>query len=103
MKIGGVGGVKTYPQARGQGYASAALCCAITALHDDHRVAFSLLVCQAHVMPFYTRLGWLPFAGRLVVEQPSGSIVFTVNQSMGLAGLQPAPPAGLIDMAGLPW
>jgi aminoglycoside 2'-N-acetyltransferase I len=103
VKIGGVGGVKSHPQARGQGYASAALRCAALALHNDHRVAFSLLVCQAHLLPFYQKLGWLPFAGHLMVEQPGGPIEFTVNRVMVLPGLHPAPQAGVIDLAGLPW
>jgi hypothetical protein len=102
VKIGGVGGVKTRPQARGQGYASAALRCAALALRDNHQVAFSLLVCQAHLLPFYQKLGWLPFAGRLVVEQRGGSIEFTVNRVMVLPGLQPAPQHGLIDLAACP-
>jgi len=83
VKIGGVGSVKTHPRAQGRGYASAGLRRAATALHDDHQVAFSLLVCQEHLLPFYHRLGWIPFSGRLVVEQPSGSTV-TINRPMGL-------------------
>jgi predicted N-acetyltransferase YhbS len=103
VQIGGVGSVKTHPQAQGRGYASAALRCAAAALHDDHHVAFSLLVCQAHLLPFYGRLGWLPFPGRLVVEQPGGSIVLTANRSMVLPGLHSAPQQGVIDLRGLPW
>jgi aminoglycoside 2'-N-acetyltransferase I len=103
VKIGGIGGVKTHPQAQGRGYASAALRRAATTLHDDHHVAFSLLVCQEHLLPFYGRLGWLPFPGRLVVEQPSGPTVFTINRPMVLTGLCPAPQGGVIDLRGLPW
>ena len=103
VKIGGVGGVKTHPQAQGRGYASAALRRAATALKDEHRVAFSLLVCQAHLLPFYGRLGWIPFPGRVIVEQPGGSIVFTLNRPMVLPGLCPAPQEGVIDLRGLPW
>ena len=103
VKIGGIGGVKTHPQAQGRGYASAALRRAATALLDDHHVAFSLLVCQAHLLPFYGRLGWLPFPGRLVVEQPGGPTVFTINHPMVLPGLHPAPREGVIDLRGLPW
>jgi GNAT superfamily N-acetyltransferase len=103
VQIGGIGSVKTHPQAQGRGYASAALRRAATALHDDHHVAFSLLVCQAHLLPFYGRLGWLPFPGRLVVEQPGGSVVFTMNRPMVLPGLRPAPQEGVIDLRGLPW
>jgi GNAT superfamily N-acetyltransferase len=103
VKLGGIGGVKTHPQAQGRGYASAALRRAATALHDDHHVAFSLLVCQAHLLPFYGRLGWLPFSGRLVVEQPGGAIIFTINRPMVLPGLLSAPQEGVIDLRGLLW
>jgi len=103
VHIGGIGSVKAHPQAQGQGYASAALRRATTALQDDHRVAFSLLVCQAHLLPFYGRLGWLPFLGRLVVEQPNGPMLFTVNRPMVLPGLQPAPQEGAIDLQDFPW
>jgi GNAT superfamily N-acetyltransferase len=103
VTIGGVGSVKTHPQAQGRGYTSAALRRAATALHDDHHVAFSLLVCQARLLPFYGRLGWLPFPGRLIVEQPGGPIVFTINRPMVLPGLCPAPQEGVIDLRGLPW
>ena len=103
VKIGGVGSVKTHPRAQGRGYASAGLRRAATALHDDHGVAFSLLVCQAHLLTFYTRLGWLPFAGRLLVEQPTSPTVITLNHPMVLSGLSAAPQGGIIDLKGLPW
>jgi GNAT superfamily N-acetyltransferase len=103
VKIGGVGSVKTHPRAQGRGYASAGLRRAATALHDDHRVAFSLLVCQEHLLPFYSRLGWLPFAGCLIVAQATGPTVFTINRPMVLAGLSAAPQEGMIDLKGLPW
>ena len=103
MTIGGVGSVKTHPQARGRGYASAGMRRAATVLHEDHRVAFSLLVCQEHLVPFYGRLGWTVFPGRFVVEQPAGRTVFTINRPMVLSGLRPAPEDGIIDIDGLPW
>jgi predicted GNAT family N-acyltransferase len=103
VNIGGIGGVKTHPQAQGRGYASAALRRAAAILHDDHNVAFALLVCQEHLLPFYGRLGWRPFLGRLIVEQASGPIVFTINRPMVLLGRCPAPQAGIIDLRGLPW
>jgi GNAT superfamily N-acetyltransferase len=103
VKIGGVGSVKTHPRAQGRGYASAGLRRAATALHDDHQVAFSLLVCQEHLLPFYNRLGWLPFSGRLLVEQRTGPTVFTINHPMVLSGLSAAPQYGMIDLKGLPW
>ena len=103
VKIGGVGSVKTHPWAQGRGYASAGLRRAATALHDDHRVAFSLLVCQEHLLPFYQRLGWLPFTGRMLVEQVTGPTVFMINHPMVLSGQSTAPQDGIIDLKGLPW
>jgi aminoglycoside 2'-N-acetyltransferase I len=103
VKMGGVGGVKTHPRAQGRGYASAGLRRAASALHDDHQVAFSLLVCQEHLLPFYSRLGWVPFSGCLMVEQPTGPTVFAINRAMVLSGMSAAPRDGLIDLKGLPW
>ena len=103
IKIGGVGSVKTHPRARGHGYASGGLRRAANALHDDHQVAFSLLVCRDPFLPFYGRLGWLPFTDTLRVEQPTGSIVFNSYRPMVLAGLGKAPQHGTIDLKGLPW
>jgi hypothetical protein len=102
-RIGGIGSVKTHPHAEGRGYASAGLRQATAVLEDDHRVAFSLLVCQDHLLSFYGRLGWLAFPGRLLVEQPTGRIEFTVNRPMVLAGRHAAPKTGTIDLNGLPW
>jgi GNAT superfamily N-acetyltransferase len=103
VRIGGVGSVKTHPRAEGRGYGSAALRRAAAVLGEDHQVAFSLLVCQEHLLRFYGRLGWRPFPGRLVVEQPGGPMVFTVNQPMVLTGRRAAPREGVIDLAGPPW
>jgi GNAT superfamily N-acetyltransferase len=102
VAIGGVGSVKTHPRAEGRGYASAGLRRAAAFL-DDHRVDFSLLVCREELLPFYGRRGWLAFDGRLMVEQPSGRTVFTVNRPMVAAGIRAAPRAGVIDLLGLPW
>jgi Acetyltransferase (GNAT) domain len=103
VTIGGVGSVKTHPAAERHGYASAGLRRAQAALVEEHRVEFSLLVCQEHLLPFYGRLGWLAFGGRLLVQQPAGRILFTVNRPMVQAARAAAPRAGTIDLEGLPW
>jgi hypothetical protein len=103
VRIGGVGSVKTHPRAEGRGYATAGLRRAADALSDDHQVAFSLLVCRDHLLPFYSRLGWRAFSGRLLVEQPTGRLEFTINRPMVLPGRGPAPEGGLIDLHGPPW
>ena len=103
VKIGGIGSVKTHPRAERCGYATAGLRRAASVLIDDHHVAFSLLVCQEHLLSFYNRLGWLAFSGRLIVEQPAGPTIFTINRPMVLAGLHSAPGEGIIHLKGLPW
>jgi len=88
----------------GRGYASAAIRLATAALNDDHhRVEFSLLVCRDHLLPFYSRFGWLDFTGRLFVEQPAGRVEFTIDRPIVLAGRRPAPRDGTIDLNGAPW
>jgi predicted GNAT family N-acyltransferase len=103
VRIGGIGSVKTHPRMEGRGYASAAIRLAMATLNDEHRVAFSLLVCRAHLLPFYRRFGWLDFAGRVFVEQAAGRVEFTINRTMVLPGLSSAPRDGTIDLNGPPW
>ncbi len=103
VRIGGIGSVKTHPRAEGRGHASAGLRRAAASLAGDHAVAFSLLVCREQLLPFYERLGWSPFGGQLIVEQPAGRVVFTANRPMVLPGVREAPRDGVIDLNGLPW
>jgi GNAT superfamily N-acetyltransferase len=103
VTIGGVGSVKTHPRHEGRGYATAGLRRAAAALNADHGVGFSLLVCRDHLLPFYERLGWRLFPGRLLVEQPAGRTEFTFNRTMVLPGARPAPGGGTIDLQGPPW
>lgn len=103
VTIGGVGSVKTHPRAEGRGYASAGMRRAAEVLRDEHGVAFSLLVCREHLLPFYDRLGWLAFTGRLLVQQPAGPMEFAINRTMVLPGHRPAPVDGVIDLDGPPW
>jgi hypothetical protein len=103
VTIGGVGSVKTHPRCQGRGYATAGLRRAEAALNADHGVAFSLLVCRDDLLPFYARLGWRRFPGRLLVQQPGGRTEFTFNRTMVLPGGRPAPEGGTIDLQGPPW
>lgn len=101
--IGGIGGVKTHPAARGEGYASAGLREAVRFFTDPLRVAFALLVCLPPLVPYYARHGWRQFHGTLLVEQPGGTVPFTANLPMVLPILAPAPTSGTIDLCGEPW
>jgi GNAT superfamily N-acetyltransferase len=103
VTIGGVGSVKTHPRWEGRGYASAGLRRAAAVLTGDHAVGFCLLVCRDALLPYYERLGWRAFPGRLLVEQPAGRVEFTHNRPMVLTGRRAAPAGGVIDLHGPPW
>lgn len=103
VRVGGIGGVKTHPAARGQGYARAALQRAATFMADELGAAFGVLVCREALLPFYGGLGWQPFAGTLLVEQPGGRVPFTFNRPLTLPLREAAPSGGTLDLCGLPW
>jgi GNAT superfamily N-acetyltransferase len=102
VRIGGVGGVKTHPEARGRGLASAAVRRAVELLRE-HGADFALLVCEPGLIPFYERLGWVPHDGGLVVRQHGKSIEFTFNLPMVHPLRDATLPAGVIDLVGPPW
>ena len=102
VRIGGVGGVKTHPDARGWGCASAAMARAAAFFADEARVPFAFLVTLDRRL-FYERLNWRLFGGVVNVEQPGGTIHFTANEPMVYSVRRTAPAAGALDLQGLPW
>ena len=101
--IGGIGSVKSHPEARGRGHASAAVTRVVRFLEDKSEVDFTLLFCRPEIAPFYARLGWKSFAGQVLVEQPQGKGPLTGFATMVRTGTRPAPARGLIDVCGRPW
>jgi GNAT superfamily N-acetyltransferase len=101
--IGGVGGVMTHPSREGKGYASQAMREASRRFEADLKVSYALLFCHPHLVAFYKRLGWKPFEGKLLVEQPGGKVEFSVHGPMVLDIKEPAPFGGSLDLNGLPW
>ena len=103
VRIGGLGNVKTHPEARRRGYADAAIA-EVLRFHQQHGgIDFALLFCTAHNVPFYRKRGWQTFGGDVLIEQPQGAMRFTVYQAMCQALEHPAPEAGTIDLCGEPW
>jgi aminoglycoside 2'-N-acetyltransferase I len=100
--VGGIGGVATRPDSRGQGYASIALNAAVQTLRDHEAVQFALLFCEPHNFAFYEARGWHPFAGEIYAEQPEGRIRFEAMAPF-VFDLSRAPRHGTIDLCGLPW
>jgi hypothetical protein len=103
VRVGGVGGVKTHPAARGRGFASRGLRRAAEFYQEQPAVDFGLLVCEPHLIDYYARLGWREFGGRLLVRQRGGVAEFTLNRVMTLAVRSQGLAAGTIDLCGPPW
>lgn len=100
--IGGVGGVKTHPIARGRGYGAAVMREAVR-LWTERLVDFGLLVCEPGLIDYYTQLGWTEFDGELLTLQKGKSVPFEFNKVMLLGvGVRP-PRTGVIDLTGPPW
>jgi aminoglycoside 2'-N-acetyltransferase I len=103
VRIGGIGGVMTHPEAQGKGFARAAMRRAQDVFASDPAIVFALLVCPSSRVSFYERLDWRRFGGRLLVAQPAGAIAFTVNAVLVRPIHGIAPQTGTLDLCGLPW
>jgi aminoglycoside 2'-N-acetyltransferase I len=102
VRIGGVGGVKTHPRARGRGLGSGVVRLAVELLRGQG-ADFALLVCEPALIPFYGRLGWVPHTGGLHVLQDGETVEFTFNLPMVHPLRDTALPDGVIDLMGPPW
>ncbi len=103
VRIGGIGGVKSHPRARGLGHGGAAVRRLVAFLAEQPELDFALLFCAPEVAPFYDRLGWTPFAGEVVVTRHGTKAPLDGFEAMTCGLARPAPRAGLIDVCGLPW
>ena len=102
-RIGGIGGVATHPASQGKGYASQSMREAAKRFQEELQVDYALLFCRPQLVPFYNRLGWKSFEGKVFVEQPKARIDFTANGAMVLDVKEKAPLDGVLDLNGLPW
>lgn len=103
VQIGGIGGVKTHPAARGYGHARQGIQRAVEFFQASPAVAFALLVCEPPLIGYYARLGWQEFAGRLLITQRGVATEFTFNRVMVHGIRDEAPTTGTIDLAGPTW
>ncbi|CAN7493148.1 GNAT family N-acetyltransferase [Bradyrhizobium sp. LjRoot220] len=102
VDIGGIGGVGTREDCRGQGLASVALGAAVQTMRDHEAIKFALLFCEPHNYAFYQARGWHPFTGEIHAEQPEGRIRFEAMAPF-VFDFTRAPRDGIIDLCGLPW
>lgn len=103
VHIGGIGGVKTHPDARGRGYASEALDRAVEFFRESIAVDFGLLVCDDRLVEFYEGQGWHLYGGSLFTHQLGKRAKFTFNRVMVRDITTDAPTHGELDLQGPPW
>jgi GNAT superfamily N-acetyltransferase len=103
VKVGGIGGVKTHPAARGRGFATTAIWRALDFFREQGDVEFGLLVCEPGLVPFYERLGGRRFPGDLFVTQKQTTVPFTFNLPMTAPIRLREALGGTIDLLGPPW
>jgi hypothetical protein len=103
VRIGGVGNVKTHPDARRQGLAALGIRRALAFFHEEAAVDFALLVCELRLLGYYCGLGWREFGGRLFVRQQRESSEFMLDRVMTHPVQSGAPASGDIDLCGPPW
>ena len=103
VKIGGIGNVKTHPDARRRGFASEGIRRAVAYFHERANIDFALLVCEPSLVGFYSRLGWSEFTGRTLIRKHSKTVAFTFNRPMTIGIRSADPVEGVIDWCGPPW
>lgn len=103
VRVGGIGGVKTHPSSRGRGFATTAIQQALDFFREKGDVDFGLLVCEPDLVPFYERLGWCKFPGKLFVIQRQMTVSFTFNLPMTIPLRLQETLGGKIDLMGPPW
>jgi hypothetical protein len=103
VRVGGIGGVKTHPAARGRGFATTAIQQALGFFHEQGDVDFGLLVCEPELVAFYERRGWRRFPGDLLVTQRQATVPFTLNRVMTSPIRLQETLTGAIDLLGPPW
>ncbi|MEM7117045.1 MAG: GNAT family N-acetyltransferase [Chloroflexota bacterium] len=103
LLMGGIGSVKTHPEARGRGYAGVGMEKAAVFLRDEQQVDISVLFCRQALFTYYQRFGWQPFAGDVFAEQLEGRTRFSFNETMVLSGQRVALQTGVLDLCGKPW
>jgi aminoglycoside 2'-N-acetyltransferase I len=102
VRIGGIGGVATRGDTRGQGLASRALETAMETWRGEGAADFALLFTEPHNIDFYDKCGWRRFEGDVIVDQPGGRIKHTMVTPF-VHDLTLAPREGMIDLCGKPW
>ncbi|HEX2622036.1 MAG TPA: GNAT family N-acetyltransferase [Phototrophicaceae bacterium] len=106
VRVGGIGGVVTLPEYRGQKHAERAMRRAVLFINEELHASFGMLFCFPKLVPYYERLGWQRMTAADLVYRDSTGAPRHFTDSMGAmtyeASGQPFP-SGQVDLGGYPW
>jgi len=104
--VAGIRSVKTHPDYRRRGFATAAMKLAATFIAGELAPDFSLLWASTMAVPMYQALGWAVFDGEVVCEQHGTTVrcadLLAESSFMISFPSEPRRIASL-DLRGLPW
>jgi len=102
VRVAGIGGVVTVPEAQGRHLVHAAMKRATEFMRDELGVEFGMLFCLPRLVPFYARQGWRLVEEEAEFDQPSGKVVSPFRVMVLPCGLREWP-AGKVEVSGFPW
>ena len=102
VRVAGLNNFITLPACRGRGLGSSLLQQTQAQWFDQLGAQSGLLLCADALIPFYTRLGWIPTHAKVTFAQPAGTRTWVANCMLLVpAGRQDSGRE--IDLCGLPW
>jgi GNAT superfamily N-acetyltransferase len=72
LRIGGLNGVITRPEARGKGYGNLVVGAAEAHMRDEMDADFGMLFCHPELEPYYDSRGWVKVESPVTIVQPEG-------------------------------
>lgn len=102
LRVGGIGGVVTRPEAQGRHLVHAAMQQASAFICHELGAEFGMLFCLPRLEPFYARQGWQALEDEIEIEQPAGRVVWPFRVMVKPCG-ERVWPSGRVEVEGLPW
>jgi GNAT superfamily N-acetyltransferase len=102
LKVAGVGGVVTVPEAQKRGLAQRLMKHATVFMENEWMVDAGLLFCLPKMEAYYARLGWRKIDSPIVFDQPGGKTASPLPVMVLPFGGRPWPK-GEVDLESLPW
>jgi GNAT superfamily N-acetyltransferase len=102
VRVAGVGGVVTRPEAQGHGLAQRGMRHAAEFFCHEWGVEFGFLFCRDALVAFYERLGWQVVPDPVEIEQPGGPVVCSMNVMVLPCGGR-RWPEGPVVLHSFPW